>query len=475
MKRPCFGLALLLTLIGKVRAQDTFPSAPSLHYSPLIAQSDRAWQDFVYHYWDPTTNPPRLRPTQSDGTVRNDAAYPVFWQMSEGNNVLFCRWKSTGSEAAREMIRSQFEEIRARYGEARLSSAAWTGYRPDGIIYSEDDASWAITYFCQVHEATGDPAALRIAEALINSTYTTFADPNHGGSGVLYALPGEDRDHQGLSSGHEAVAARGALYVFEQTAHGNLLAYAKGTWDWMHRYLKHPSGVYFAELDIRPSVGGKPNPSYRKPIGWNRPNDITRGGSVAFLGGTMAMASLSGALYLHTGDKAYLDEVNSIVAGMQRRDTFARPGSAVGVKGDVFVNERDAWANGFTAPRFVWDALSLNGVDADGKLKELFLGTARAIESERTTEGFYGGDWSGAEWDAAHRWNTWVAQAKGGTGSGAGMATPDQLPTTSSSIAMIFAGAIVEGWRFPRLATAPGPLRSAKNALPNQIFVSKGI
>jgi len=444
-------VALLLgLLLAPAAGQDEFPSAPARRTTPLLRGSEQAWRDFTYHYWDPDHDPPRLRPTVFDGTIRNDAAYPTFWHMVEAHNVLYWRWKATRHPAVQEMIRSQFREIRARYPAARLSSAAWSGYEADGIINVADDAAWAIAYFCQVHDATGDPAALRIAEALIDSTYATFADPNHGGAGYLYALPGQDPDHQGVSSGHEALVARCALYVFDHTSHGHLLARAKGSWEWMHEYLRHPSGVYFAELDLRPTVGGKANPDYRKPIGWNRPGDITRGGSVAFLGGTMAMASLSAALYVQTGEARYLDEVHGIVAGMTRRDTFLRPGAPVGVPGDVLVNERDGWANGFPAPYLVDDALSLDGVDAAGKLKAALIHTALAITKMRTEDGFYGADWSGPEWDAAHRWQTWIEQAKAGTGSGQGMALPSQLPTTASSTAMVFAGAMVEGWQTPR-------------------------
>lgn len=431
MNRVLVGFALLVIASGLAQG-------PGRKFSALQAQTDQAWRDFTYHFWDPNTAIPRIRPTGGDGNIRNDAQYPVFWHMAEGNNVLYWRWKMTGSEPVREMIRSQFREIRAHYNEAQLSSAAWSGYRADGIINVEDDASWAVAYFCQVHEATGDPAALRIAEALITSTYKTYEDPNHGNAGLLYALPGQDPGHQGVSSSYEVVAARCAVYLFEQTSHGHLLAYAQQSWEWMHKYLRHPSGVYFAELDIRPRVGGAVNPDYRKPIGWNRPGDIKRGGSIAFIGGTMGMASLSAALYMQSGDQKYLDEVRSIAAGMIRTDGFLR-------SGDLLVNDRDGWTDGFTAPYLVEDALSLDGVDGDGKLKKALMNTALSITGHRTSDGFYGADWSGPEWDPGHRWETWAAQAGGaGGGSGAGMASPSQLPTTASSVAMALAGAMAK-------------------------------
>ncbi len=446
------GVALLFGVTSAALAQapssNLYPFVPKRGYSVLLARSDQAWRDFQYHFWDPDRPVPRIRPTLGNGSIDNGARYPVFWHMAEANNVLYWRWKMTRSEPVREMVRSQFREIRSRYPDAQLSSAAWTGYRVDGLINVEDDASWAIAYFCQVHEVTGDPAALHIAEALIDSTYATYADPNRGGAGLLYALPGQDPDHQGVSSAYEVVAARCALYVFDQTSHGNLLSFAQGTWGWMQKYLRHPKGVYFAELDVRPAIRGKANPDYRKPIGWNRPDDTKRGGSVTYLGGTMGMASLSAALYLQSGDRRYLDEVRSIVAGITRADTFLRPGSAVGVEGDVLVNERDGWTEGFTAPYLVSDALSLDGVDADGKLKAALRNTALAITNRRTNDGFYGADWSGPEWDPAHRWNTWEAQSGAVEGgSGTGMASAAQMPTTSSSVAMVLAGAMIERWK----------------------------
>lgn len=449
MVRVRSSVSFLVSLLAVAPAQDPtpYPSAPARQYGIVQARADQAWRDFTYHFWDPDRPTPRIRPTNSEGFIWNDANYPTFWHMAQANAVLFWRWKATKSEAVREMIRSQFQEIRARYGDAHLSSAAWSGYRDNSFSNVQDDASWAVAYFCQVHEVTGDVAALRIGGALLTSTYAVYADPNKGGAGLLYALPGQDPSHQGVSSGYEVVAARCALYLFEQTSHGHYLAFAQQTWEWMHKYLKHPTGVYFAELDIRPTVDGKPNPNYRKPIGWERPGDIKRGGSIGFIGGTMGMASLSAALYMFSGDKKYLDEVNGIVAGMLRTDTFLRTGKGAGVAGAVFVNDRDGWVDGFTAPYMVEDALSLAGVDRDAKLKDAFVNTALAIYGHRTNDGFYGADWSGPEWDPAHRWDTWGAQSGP---DGKGMASPSQMQTTSSSICMLFAGAMVERWKRPK-------------------------
>ena len=96
-----------------------------------------------------------------------------------------------------------------------------------------------------------------------------------------------------------------------------------------------------------------------------------------------------------------------------------------------------------------------SGMDTKALLRDIMRSreffsdrAARAIVKSRTPDGFYGADWSGPEWDPAHRWQTWADQAKAaGGGSGAGMASSSQLPTTASSVAMALAGAMVEGWK----------------------------
>ena len=405
-----------------------------------MAGADAAMGDMLHHFWDPAGAVPHIRPTSGNGTVNDAARYPVFWQMAEVNNLLYWQWRRTRAPAWRAMVRSQFAYLRATFPDARLSDAGQP-YGPASIINVSDDTALAIAYMMQVHDATGDPAALRFLQGLVDTTYRVFADPNRGGAGILYALPTQDPAHQGVSQGIEALTARGALYVYQHTGQAAYLDRARQTWAWQHQYLRHPSGVYFCELDLRPAVGGQPNPNLRKPVGFDRPGDVKRGGSVAYIGGTLAMGSLSVALYLETGGRQYLDEVNAIVAGMLRPDAFLRPGASVGQPGPVFVNDRDAWSDGTFFPAFVADALALDGVDADGRWRAALRGTALSIIAQRTPDGFYTPDWSGPEWDPAHKHQTWVAQAA----AGGGEVLPQQMQTSAGSVAVLLAAAMAEG------------------------------
>ncbi len=244
----------------------------------------------------------------------------------------------------------------------------------------------------QVHDATEDPAALRLAMAMADDTSRFFAGPNHGGVGLLYATPKQDPSHQGVSTMFEALLARTSLDIHRVTGIQGYLDHARASWAWMHHCLRHPAGVYFCELDIRPTVGGAPNPHLRIPIGGDRPGDIKRGGSVAYLGG--AMAPLSAALWLQDGAPGYRAEVDSIIAGMLQPAIFLRPG-------DLFVNDRDAWSDGNYAPAFVADVLSLDGADPTGTWRRALAATALSIIRQRTPDGFYGPDWSGSDWSGS--------------------------------------------------------------------------
>ncbi len=110
--------------------------------------------------------------------------------------------------------------------------------------------------------------------------------------------------------------------------------------------------------------------------------------------------------------------------------------------GDLFVNERDGWTDGYWAPYFADEVLALPGVDPTGLWKMCLRNTALSIIAQRTPDGFYGADWSGPELNTNDHTMTWEEQARRGRGSGEGMALPGQIMTSSNSAAMITAAEI---------------------------------
>jgi Glycosyl hydrolase family 76 len=416
----------------------------TISYSPIIAGYSQFLRDFVYHFWDRTNAVSRIRPTEENGYVSNNRKQYTYWQMAEAANILFWEYKMTHAADIQAMFQSQWNEIKSIYTTDELSSADRSVNR--GTINVSDDAAVVLQYLLQVNEVTGDPAALSIAERLLSSIQAFFADPNKSGCGILYATPSEDPAHQKQSNIIEALTARNALYLYQKTGIASYLTYAQEVWNWIHGCAVHPYGVFYVGADLDPS-----HSCYKKGVQCTEPSAITRGASVAYIGGTMAVASLSAQLYLLTGSANYLEDINSILSAMLQTKTFLRPGSNVGLSGNVFLNDRDGWSDGIFAQNFAYDVLSLAGVDESGVFKAAFLNTAQSIINQRTPDGFYGADWSGAEWDSNHRWMSWASQ---------GLASPARLTASISgtimTVASVSSGRVIIGQIVQGAGVSPG-------------------
>jgi hypothetical protein len=315
-------------------------------------------------------------------------------------------------------------------------------------MYVSDDAAWAINYLIQSYAATGDDRALKDAKALLPAILKHWADPDvapvslgmlkASPYGVLYATPSGDPDHQGVSSIYESMIANAALEIDCASTDEGELAYAKATFAWARKYLRQTStGVYYAELDIRPRrADGSANLHYLKPIGDDLGAPV-RGLDPTYIGGTMAMGVLASRLYKLTGEASYLAEARSTAAAIARSDTYLRSGGAL-------VNARDPWTDGYWAPAYAAEVLSLPGVDPAHRLRDAMVATAASILSRRTVDGYYGADWTGPE---RNPWNgsmTWVEDATRRAGSGAGQALPNQIMTSTTSASMVQGGLVAE-------------------------------
>lgn len=453
------GLLVVAALSLLVSAPERLASfeAPS-----NLTAYEQTYEDLIRNFWD--QDRARIRPTNgcsagtSDcppsggargpvGEVNDEITLPSFWQMSSMASVLYWDWKFTGSRVTLGRIKDQWTFVRSIWDDGKLSSAA-----PSSLTMNvSDDAAWMLHYLQQVHEATGDDRAFANMVALLPSVLNrwkdTDADANppkaYGGLtasqyGILYSERGSgDMDHQGRSTTFEAMIANAALYIHRQTGEREFLAYAVGTYDWIRRYLRHPSGVYWIELDVRKTADGRPNPNYLKAIGhhYGRPQ---RGCDSTYMAGTMAMAVLASRLYRINRDPQYLEEAQTIASALIGPGGYLR-------EGGIFANTRDGWTTGYYFPVFEHEVLPLPGVDADGKVKAAIRNTARAIVRLRDERGLYPADWSGPEPNACvPSAQTWEQQAARGTGSGEGMAKRTQIMTNATSASVVQAGAMIE-------------------------------
>ncbi len=286
------------------------------------------------------------------------------------------------------------------------------------------------------------------AVALLPNILNRFADPNaprtHFGSlhGSLYGiLYGTVSDNAGIpnSTTYEVTLANAALYLYAVTHRQDYVDYATSVYDWVNKYLKNKRGYYDCGLDLRPTIDGNKNPHYLKPLGDEFGPPI-RGHSATSEGGTLAMAVLAARLYTITKNPDYLAQSREITKDYCNKHTFLRPGN-------IFVNARDVWTDAYWAPYFADEVLPLPGVDPDGLWKETAHNTSLAILSQRTSEAYYGADWSGPELDPADHSMTWIEHATKPHSDGMGL--PNQLMTTANSASMVTAAEIVETTSHP--------------------------
>ena len=182
---------------------------------------------------------------------------------------------------------------------------------------------------------------------------------------------------------------------------------AIGCYRWMESQLLRPDGIYWADRDRQ------------GPVGKDDPERIGEAGSVTFLAGNMAMGVLHARLYRLTGEKVYLERA------IRTADAVARKLTAKG----IYVDDRDAWANGTFAGDWARDVLSLPGIEE--RHKELLLRTADSIyQKARTSQAYYGGSWSGPAEGPGSRWCMIGSR-------------PQQIMTSASSVNMIVAAALV--------------------------------
>jgi hypothetical protein len=174
----------------------------------------------------------------------------------------------------------------------------------------------------------------------------------------------------------------------------------------METHLRREDGLYWVDYG---TTG---------PIGQERPNDIREASSVVSLGLNMAMGVLHAELFKMTADELYR------IRAIRTADALS---NCLLSLGGVFLNDRDAWSQGTFAGDWVREVLSLPGISA--KSWTLLRMTADSIcANARTTNGYYGGSWSGPAEGLLSRW--WSVGSK-----------PEQIMTSASTVNMIVAAA----------------------------------
>jgi predicted alpha-1,6-mannanase (GH76 family) len=364
------------------------PAVVPEHYT---AQAQAAMMDLVKNFWSGGLGQGCIVPT-SHGYRAADLPDPRggLWERGMLIFAIDALYRANHDPLLRRRLELEWRRIKGLYTPEELE-AAGTRIHP-----ACDDSGWDARIYLTLYRHTRDPYALDRARGLISRAFVRWLDGELGG-GMWYS---NERKHKSL---YQVGLIHSALQWEAVSGDKQFHDQALGCYDWIESRLLRSDGLYWCDI------------GREGPAGQSRPDDIHEAGSVVFLGGNMAMGVLHAWLYRATEDKKYL----------QRAVRTADAIAAKLVKEGVYLNDRDAWANGTFAADWADGVLVLPGIDR--KHRDLLLRTADSIfQRARTPDGYYGGSWSGP---AQGPGSTWCMKGS----------RPQQIMTSASSAMVIMA------------------------------------
>lgn len=300
-------------------------------------------------------------------------------------------WMATGDDSYRDLVELEAAFYRNSFRKEELVNAGGE------FNWASDDCAWNAMQFLAFHTVTGDNWFLECAIELLDNTRARWY--NEELNGMYYR---DDADYMSL---YEVGCAISWLRIWEITGEQRYYDLAEQSYEGMHSRLLRADGIYHCEANIHWPLGDE--------------NKIMEAGSSSFLTGNMGMAALSAKFYKITGEQKYLDRVYATNAGILKKYN----------KDGVLLNDRDAWTNGAFVSYYAAEVLSLPNTE---EMQTLLKNTAVSIlKNARTTTGYYGGSWQGPAEGPSSRWYAIES-------------VPQQIMTTSTSVLMVVATAVLE-------------------------------
>ena len=380
--------------IGNVQFVSPDAASPQKNYRMLATN---AVNDLLDHFWSGNDQTGQIVNTWGGYT---NAPLPDprggLWERATLYLVLDNLSRLPGYTNIQQLrMQSDWNRTKSVYTANELESCG----QASGINWAVDDAGWSALMYLAAYRATGDQYALDRAKGLVNCAFSRWLD-NQLGGGMWY------RDAKDYKSLYQVAIVLAALRIYEVTGDQTFFDRAMSCYSWMENHLLRADGLYW--VDYGPSG----------PIGQERPDDINEAGSVVFLGGNMAMGVLHARLFRMTSTDMYRARAVRTADALSNRMRSLS---------GLFVNDRDAWVEGTFAGDWAREVLTLSGITA--RHWTVLRSTADSIYTNaRTSEGYYGGSWSGPADGAVSRW--WAIGSK-----------PQQITTSSSSVNMIVAAA----------------------------------
>ena len=376
------------------------PSAMIISSTLYRQYADRAIGDLIRHFWEGDSRTGRIV-SSWHGYSGSVGALPdrrgSLWEAGTLYNVLFWYDQLTHSIDIRQRLESEWNYLKTSFNVMELVEC---GFQSHANWASDDTGMDALTYL-QAYSVTVDPIALNCAKGAVRCAFRRWKDDDLGG-GVWY------NDKRQVKSLYQTELVLAALAVQSLTGEAEFKRNALDSYEWIEDHLLRTDGLYWVNL------------ARTGPVGVDRPDDIHIASSVTFLGGNMAMAVIHARLYRQTGNDEYRRRAIRTAEGILAKEV-TREG--------VFLDDRDAWVDGYFACDWVRYVVSLRGMPP--LAAEVVRKTAVAIGTQdRTAEGFYGGDWTGPAVPTQSVW-------------GQHWTMPQQVMTSASAAGIIVAAALL--------------------------------
>lgn len=169
-------IALTLLCIAATSAAADGYSPPASAYDA----ADFAYQSYLTRFWVGTPaaghfaiiNGNNFGPA-SNPVVETPPQKPWLWQYAEAWNVPYAYWKTRGSADAKTRLTAVWGWVKSNWTAADLGVCGGVGGQSASTL---DDAAWVVRGLVELNEATGDPATLTYAKAMLDCM---------GGSGFM--------------------------------------------------------------------------------------------------------------------------------------------------------------------------------------------------------------------------------------------------------------------------------------------------
>jgi predicted alpha-1,6-mannanase (GH76 family) len=393
------GFRVFSGVVDMANVQITTPLVPqSLHYE---TQASNAVNDIIGHFWTGDALTGQIVNTHGGYTTNLPDARGVLWERGTFYLTLDDLYLLTGDPTLQQRLQADWTRTRSVYTQSQLQNC---GQGSQNVAV--DDSGWTSIMYLDAYEATGDPLALTVASNLVNNAFNRWLDTQLGG-GMWYS------DARQIKSVYQVAIVLSALRIYELTGNQSYYDRATKCYNWMQTYLLRDDGLYWCDYN---SSG---------PVGTNDPDQIAETSSVVYLGGDMGMALLNARLYQLTGDTNYLGRAIRTANGI-----FNLEATTAG----VYIDDRDAWTESVFAGDWAREVLTLPGIDP--KHWSLLWTTADSIYTNaRTSDGYYGGSWSGpAEGPGSAWWS-----------NGSDAVMPQQITCSATAVNMIVAAGVLQG------------------------------